>query len=248
MAAAMLHFVETFVQSEDVKLWVADEGDGTPVVLSSGGPGCCDYLGPVAELFGAGFRTIRYDARGCGRSSPTRDFTFENSLRDLEAIRETLEIEKWIVLGHSAGCELSLAYAIRFPERVVAMICLSGGRIVDDRSWHAAYSAARDAGLEPELDFAYPPNMEANQALNAERRVFIRRPELLREVAAIQASTLFVYGSDDIRPSWPAEQLAELIAGARFEMLQGAGHNLWLTHATELQAVLRSFLAGLSAP
>src|SRR6188508_3205274 len=145
----MLHFMETFVQSGDAELWVAAEGEGPPVVLISGGPGCCDYLGPVGQLLRPGFQTIRFDARGCGRSSPTSDFTLANAIADLEAIRLHFEFEKWVLLGHSAGCELSLAYAIRHPERVGRLILLSGGRFVDDRGWHAAYSAGRDAGREP---------------------------------------------------------------------------------------------------
>jgi proline iminopeptidase len=221
---------------------VADDGAGMPVALSSGGPGCCDYLGPVAELISGAARTIRYDARGCGRSSATSDFTLANSIADLEAIRGHFGFERWVVLGHSAGCELSIAYTIVYPERVTALICLSGGRLVDDRSWHAAYSAGRDAGLEPELEFAFPPNMEANAALNAERKRYIQRPALFRELADISTPTLFVYGSGDIRPSWPAEQLASLIPTASFTMLEGANHNLWLSHAPELQTRLLAFL------
>ncbi|MEO8540890.1 MAG: alpha/beta hydrolase [bacterium] len=238
--------MESFIDSGALQLWVADEGDGIPIVLSSGGPGCCDYLGPVAELLRPGFRTIRYDARGCGRSSATSDFTLENSLADLEAIRTSLDIDRWVTLGHSAGCELSLAYAIAFPERVTALICLSGGRVVDDRGWHAVYSAGRDEGREPPLDFAYPPNMEANSALNADWKRYIHRPELLRDLAGLRVPALFVYGSDDIRPAWPAEQIAALIPGAKFEMLQGADHHLWLTHAEELRGELSAFLASIS--
>ena len=97
------------------------------------------------------------------------------------------------------------------------------------------------------MDFAFPPNMQANESLNAEWKAFIHRPELLREVSCIEAPALFVYGSEDIRPSWPAEQVAALLPNARFEMLQGANHYLWLTHAAELGDLMRVHLDGLAA-
>jgi len=41
---------EQFVDSEGAWLWTISEGKGIPVVLCNGGPGCCDYLAPVAAL------------------------------------------------------------------------------------------------------------------------------------------------------------------------------------------------------
>jgi proline iminopeptidase len=74
--------------------------------------------------------------------------------------------------------------------------------------------------------------------------VFIKQPQLFRRIADLQTPVLAVYGSDDIRPSWPVEQVANLLPNGRFEMIAGAGHSLWLTHAEELRSCLRSFLEG----
>jgi proline iminopeptidase len=235
--------VEQFITARDAQLWVSVEGFGVPVLLISGGPGCCDYLEPVAALLNGHAQTIRFDARGCGRSSPVSEFTFEASLADVERIREFIGAERWIVAGHSAGADLALAYAVEFPERLHGFVCLSGGRVIDDRSWHAAYSAARAAGLEPELDYAYPPNMDANRALSASWKAYCRRPDLWREIAQIQTQALFVYGAQDIRPSWPIEQVATLIPNADLMMLETAAHNLWQTHAEELGEALRGFVS-----
>jgi proline iminopeptidase len=190
---------------------------------------------------------VRFDPRGSGRSSAATTYTLEGSLADVECLRSHFGIDKWIVAGHSAGADLALAYALRFPERTLAFICLSGGRIHDDRSWHAAYAAARDAGLEVELDYAYPPNLEVNRQLNAEWKAYIKRPDLLKDIAQLGLPALFVYGADDIRPSWPVEQLARLLPNARMEMLQGAAHNLWLTHAEALGTLLRGFVRASGA-
>ena len=230
------------VTSGDAELWVSVEGSGVPVLLISGGPGCCDYLEPVAALLRGHAKTIRFDARGCGRSSAASEYTVETSLADIERIREFVGAERWVVVGHSAGAEMALTCAMQFPGRVLGFACLAGGRVVDDRSWQPEYAAGRDAGLEPELDFAYPPNMDANRALNAAWKAYCRRPRMLREISQVRAPAVFVYGAQDIRPSWPAEQLAALLPDAEFVMLEEAGHNLWLTHAEELGERLRGFV------
>ncbi len=50
----------------------------------------------------------------------------------------------------------------------------------------------------------------------------------------------FINGSEDIRPSWPTRQLADLIP-------PGAAHTVWLTHADELRATMREAIARIVA-
>ena len=42
--------MEKFVSIGNVRLWTTRSGEGVPLVLFNGGPGCDDYLGPVAAL------------------------------------------------------------------------------------------------------------------------------------------------------------------------------------------------------
>jgi proline iminopeptidase len=238
--------MESFVREGGPALWTTAEGDGTPVVFIPGGPGCCDYLEPVARAVPQ-VRAIRYEPRGCGRSETVDTYRLDDAIADLERLREHHGLDRWVVAGHSAGADWALAYALQHRDRVLGVACLSGGRIHNDRDWHAAYSQARDAGLERDLDYAYPPNMEVNRQLNAEWKVFTKRPGLLRELSELTVPALFVYGSDDIRPSWPIQQVANLLPNARWELLHGAAHNLWLTHERELGRLIAGFVAETSA-
>ena len=226
-------------------LWTVSFGEGTPVVFIPGGPGCCDYLEPVARAV-RGVRAIRYEPRGCGRSEPVDRYTLADAIGDMERVRQHHGIDRWVVAGHSAGADWALAYALQHTHRVAGIVCLSGGRIHNDREWHAEYSRARDAGEEPDLEFAYPPNMEVNRQLNAEWKAFIKQPNLLRDLSRMRVPALFVYGSEDIRPAWPVEQVANLLPSARWELLAGANHNLWLTHENELGQMVSAFIAGTS--
>jgi proline iminopeptidase len=234
---------ETYIASEGVRLWSVSEGQGAPVVLCHGGPGCCDYLGPVADLLAGRVQVIRYEQRGCGRSEAVPPYTIESALGDLDQVRRHYGFDRWIVAGHSWGADLALLYALHYPAHTSGIICLAGGRIHTDREWHATYHARRDAGAEPELAWDYPPNLEVNAALNQAMHAYARRPTLYRELAGVAAPALFVYGDQDIRPAWPVEQMANLLPNAHFVTLTGANHYLWHTHAAQLQALLTDFVA-----
>jgi proline iminopeptidase len=230
-------------QVGDVRLGVVSEGIGPPFVLHSGGGGLEDYLAPVAALVDDLVTVVRFDPRGCGRSEHVGPYDVTTLLRDLDTLRETLGHERWLVGGHSAGADLALAYALEHPERTSGLVLISGTGIQDDRQWHAAYERGRDAGRDPLPPLRTPPNLEVNGELNASWRRYIKQPRLLRRIADLQVPTLAVVGAEDVRPSWPVEQLAELLPDASFVRIDGAGHMPWTTHAGELGAALRSFLA-----
>lgn len=238
--------VERSITVNGAELWVAEQGAGAPLILGSGGPGCCDYLGPVAAMVDDLARVYRFEPRGCGRSSPGGPYDLPTWLADLDALRGALGHGRWVVGGHSAGAAYALAYALTYPARTRAVLYLSGTGVQDDRQWHAAYEAGRDAGRERLPDFAYPFNPEVNRVGNASWRAFIKHPLLLRRLAALRVPVLAVHGGEDIRPSWPVEQLATLLPEARFERIGGAEHHLELTHPEDLRSRLRAFLGDLA--
>ncbi|WP_439522728.1 prolyl aminopeptidase [Marivita sp.] len=95
--------------------------NGIPVVVLHGGPGggCSPsmrrYFDPKV------FRVVLFDQRGCGRSRPhasVKNNTTWDLVADIELIRETLEIDEFIVFGGSWGATLALIYGISHPDRV----------------------------------------------------------------------------------------------------------------------------------
>lgn len=98
---------------------------GYPVVFLHGGPG--SGCNPTQRRFfdPSFYRIILLDQRGCGRSTPigcTEDNTIADLVADIDAIREKLNISKWLVFGGSWGSTLALAYALAHPERVTGLI------------------------------------------------------------------------------------------------------------------------------
>jgi pimeloyl-ACP methyl ester carboxylesterase len=65
---------------DGAELWTAVSGTGLPVVCLHGGPGQWDYLAPLAALLDDMFTMVRFDQRGCGRSTGRGPFTIEDLL------------------------------------------------------------------------------------------------------------------------------------------------------------------------
>lgn len=233
---------ERSVAVNGATLWVAETGQGDPVILCNGGPGCCDYLEPVASMLDDRARVARWEQRGCGRSSAEGPFDLATTLADLDGLRNALGHDRWIVGGHSWGATLALIYAMAFPERTRAAIMIAGRGFQNDRSWSDAYHTGRDAGQDQVPPMAYPYNEEVNRVMNDELKAYIRRPALWRDVADLHVPVLIVDGATDIRPSWPNEQIAELLPHSTYVSIEGAGHCPWFTHGHELCGHLRGFL------
>ncbi len=99
--------------------------DGLPVVVLHGGPG--GGCSPAMRRFfdPASYRVVLFDQRGCGRSKPAASVdnnTTQHLIADIEMIRETLGISRWIVFGGSWGATLALAYAQAHPDRAAALV------------------------------------------------------------------------------------------------------------------------------
>lgn len=241
----MPEVVESSFESLDgARLWYAvyeARGDST-VLLCSGGPGCCDYLAPLALMLDDACRTVRFDARGCGRSTRTGPYTVEANIDDLEALRLHLGVPRWSLIGHSAGGDLALAYALEHPHSVDRLICVAGGRIHNDRDWRKVYEWNLRNASEVLPEMAYPYNPQVNERVSASWRRYCTAPDLLQRIAALPMPVHYVLAAEDIRPNWPLEQIAALAPCGVVHRIAGAAHNIWLTHAAPLRQILREVL------
>jgi proline iminopeptidase len=98
---------------------------GKPVIFLHGGPG--GGTEPKMRRFfnPRKYRIVLFDQRGCGRSRPFAslvDNTTWHLVSDIEALRNHLEIDRWMVFGGSWGSTLSLAYAQQHAARVSELV------------------------------------------------------------------------------------------------------------------------------
>lgn len=104
-----------------MRLQAIDAGEGPPVVLLHGQPGSAADWGPVIERLRGRLRIIAPDRPGYGRTGGSAAGFHENAAALIELL-DRLEIESAVVAGHSWASGVALAAAIRFPQRVRALV------------------------------------------------------------------------------------------------------------------------------
>jgi proline iminopeptidase len=98
--------------------------DGIPILFLHGGPGAGCSKKDRCFFDESKFRTILFDQRGSGRSTPEgelRKNTIDHLVRDIEQLRVELGIEKWHIFGGSWGSTLSIYYAQEHPNRILSI-------------------------------------------------------------------------------------------------------------------------------
>lgn len=99
--------------------------DDAPVLIAHHGGGGIGSLGepratfgPLADLF----RVIVFDARGCGRSQGVPPYSHEQWAADVDGLRQWAGAEQVVMAGGSYGGFIAMEYAVRYPDRVLAMV------------------------------------------------------------------------------------------------------------------------------
>ncbi len=115
------------LQADDHRIFCEQSGspEGLPVLFLHGGPGS-GCRPDHRRFFDPGrYRIILIDQRGAGRSEPVGELRHNDTwklLEDLETLRKTLRINRWVLFGGSWGAALALLYAQQHPERVMGMV------------------------------------------------------------------------------------------------------------------------------
>lgn len=188
------------------ELYVDESGNpnGIPVLFVHGGPGagCGKYdrrfFDPEV------YRIVLFDQRGAGRSRPHAELqnnSTQKLVEDIEAIRKTLEIDKWVLFGGSWGSTLSLVYAETYPERVLGLI-LRGIFLCRpiDLLWFYQEGASR---LFPDYweDFVQPiPEDERHDMMRAYYRHLISDNQI-QQMTAAKAWSLWEGRTATLRPN-----------------------------------------------
>ncbi len=238
----------------DIELGYERSGSGPPLLLIMGMSGTLKHWGePFLDSLRQDFDTIVYDHRGVGDSSGVSEpFTIAALAADAAALLDALGLETAHVMGISMGGMVAQELALSHPEKLRSLTLgctYSGGEgsaltreevmkmlaeamVSGDRkraikaAWQAnvsqgyaadeqAYAAFEEIGLERGV--AVPVVMEQVKAI-AGHDTSARLPEL-------DTPTLVIHGTEDeMLPVANGRMIAELIPGARLEIMNGVGH------------------------
>ncbi len=228
----------------------------------------------IPALAGAGFRSIAPDLRGFGASDRpphVRDYRLSLVLRDVEALLDSLGVERAHVVGHDWGAAVAWLFAARHPERVERLVVLSVGHPAAfsqpslaqlRRSWYigvfqlpglaewalrAGDWRALRRGLRGGDVERYVADLSRPGALTAALNLYRANPLLpvrSRGGVPVSAPTLGVWGARD--PALTERQMIDsgrYVRGPwRYERFDDAGHWLQLQRPERLNALLLEFL------
>ena len=262
--------------SDGVRIAYALAGKGLPLVKAANWLNHLEYdwqspiWRPLLHALAADRQLIRYDERGNGLSDwNVDDISFEAFVRDLEEVVEAAGLQRFALLGMSQGSAVSIAYAVRHPERVTHLILYGGfarGRKVRDseqadtlislvrQGWGSENPAFRQFFTSL---FVPGGTAEQMQWLNDLQRITTSPDNAVRIMKAtgavdvtdllarVQAPTLVLHCRNDAAvPFDEGRLLAASIPDARFVALESCNHLVLETEPAWIRALdeIKTFL------
>lgn len=188
------------------ELYIEESGsvDGIPVIFIHGGPGAGSAACHRRFFDPEKYRIIVFDQRGAGQSTPHASLennTTQHLVSDMEAIRELLGIQQWVLFGGSWGSTLSLVYAQTHPEKVLGMV-LRGIFLCRPQEIEWFYQKGTSC-LFPDAwqDFCAPiPQKERDDMVGAYYERLTSEDELIRTKAA-KAWSIWEGRTSTLKPS-----------------------------------------------
>jgi pimeloyl-ACP methyl ester carboxylesterase/DNA-binding winged helix-turn-helix (wHTH) protein len=261
---------------DGVRIAYALAGQGPPLVKTANWLNHLEYdwQSPIwshlLHTLAADHRLVRYDERGNGLSDwDVADISFEAFVRDLESVVEATGLKKFALFGISQGCAVSIAYTVRYPERVSRLVLFGGfarGRNQRDtkqadtlvslirHGWGRENPAFRQFFTSLFLPEGTPEQMRwfndlqrittspENAARILEATGDINVTDLLPQV---KVPTLVLHCSNDAaQPLEEGRRIAAGIPGARFVALESCNHMILESEPAwgRLKAELKTFL------
>jgi pimeloyl-ACP methyl ester carboxylesterase/DNA-binding winged helix-turn-helix (wHTH) protein len=245
---------------DGVRIAYADVGQGQPLIKAANWLSHLEYdwQSPVwrhlLHALADNRRLVRYDARGNGLSDwQVDDISFEAFVRDLESVVEAMGLQRFPLMGMSQGCAVSIAYAVRHPERVSHLVLYGGyargkrrrGSSQDVEHSDALLTLMRQGWGQENPAFRqiftslFIPGGTAEQmqwfndlqriTTSPENAVRIRQAvddiDVSELLPQVKAPALVLHCRNDaVHPFDEGRRLAAGIPGARFVALEGSNH------------------------
>jgi pimeloyl-ACP methyl ester carboxylesterase len=244
--------------------------DGFPVVFAHGLLMDHEMFAPQVEGRVPGCRVITFDARCHGQTESTDDpFTYWDLADDLRGLLDHLGIERAAIGGMSQGGFVALRFALRYPERVAALMLIDTQAGVEDPDKVATYRVMLDVwtaeGLNDQLADTIASIVLENEwpgrepwiakwrqtphsLLGPAFETLVGREDIHDRLGEIKVPSLVIHGTADAAIDVElAQRLCSELADCRgLVLVEGAGHASNLTHPDEVNIALKHFLGELA--
>ena len=237
------------VTANGVELYVEQRGAGSPalVFLHYWG-GSSRTWRHVVDRLAPDFRTITVDQRGWGRSAtPTTGYSLADLADDVEAVVAALDLERYVLVGHSMGGKVSQLVASRRSRGLAGIVLVAPappGPLDLPLSVREAMLHAYDTresviatvgevlapgGLDPhDLEAVITDSLAGAPAAKTAWPLFASQEDVTPALARIEVPVIVISGEHDRvdPPETLRRELLPRLAQAEMHLLPGAGHLL----------------------
>ncbi len=203
----------------DIDLYYQEKGNKEPLILLHGNGEDSSYFRHQMDDFSGRYRVIAVDTRGHGKSPRgTQPFTIEQFSRDLYHFMESLQISKAIILGFSDGANIAMKFAMKYPNKVKALI-LNGGNL-NPKGVKTVTQLPIEIGYKIAKQFA-------SKSQNAKKKaellgLMVNEPNITpAELSKIAVPTLVICGKRDMIKESHTKEIAKNIPNAKLSIIEG---------------------------
>jgi pimeloyl-ACP methyl ester carboxylesterase len=263
-----------YVEIDSGKLYYETTGSGVPLVLIHGGLGLDRKMWePQWQTLDSEYCLIRYDLRGCGKSSPPSNTPYFHD-EDLKVLLDHLEVEKAHILGLSLGAHIAISFVMANPERTLSLIpvdgAIDGFEFRDTQFWPKVgqlIAHILDLGLTEHKHLILEHELFASAMQQPQNAELLRRiiadysgwhwlnnagmntphdPPAIDRLESIYTSTLVIVGERDINDMHrAADVMISRIPGAKKAVIANAGHMSNMEDVEEFNRTVKGFLRSL---
>ncbi|MBN2494319.1 MAG: alpha/beta hydrolase [Deltaproteobacteria bacterium] len=248
----MDQYAETTVESFDgTSIWYRRIGSGEPTLVLCDGVGCAGYVWRyLIPYFEDRCRLIHWNYRGHGKSETPANLEnlgIEECAEDLHCVLDHAGIHTpAVLLGHSMGVQVILEYYHRHPERVGALVPITGsfGKAVDhvhdsglvkrvfpllrylSERFHPMLGKLWREVVRSELGYWYAATFEINEGLIRREDFFPYLEDLSRMNPLVFMRTLASAARHTAEPFLPEVKVPTLIVAGEADRFTP----LWISH------------------
>jgi len=246
-----------------VQIYYEAHGTGPALLLSHGYSATSQMWRGQIDAFSRHYKLITWDMRGHGQSDYPQDqaaYSEDATVDDMAAVLDAVGARDAVIGGLSLGGYMSLAFRLRHPERVRALLIIDTGPGFKNDEARAAWNkhAATFAlefeknGLESlkarSSEMAESSHRDASGLIKAAKGMLTQRdPGVINSLPTIDLPSLVLVGQEDKPFLAAADYMAAKIPGATKVVIPNAGHAVNIDQPEAFNAAVLAFLKDVRA-
>lgn len=252
-----------------MKLFYREVGEGSPIVILHGVFGSSDNWLTPAKMLSDNYKLYLLDQRNHGQSPKSDVFDYDSMANDLKEFIEEHQLKAPVIMGHSMGGKVAMAFAVKYPQLLSKLIVvdispnyypphhqkiIEGLNSIDLETLQSRQEAdSQFSKFEPELGVRQflLKNLYRNESNNFDWRINLpvisekieNVGEALDPTSKVTVPTLFVKGglSRYIREKDEA-LIKSIFLNVELATIDGAGHWVHAEKPNEFINTVRAFL------